>query len=175
MQALLWPSVISEVARDHGNVRGFSFFQLFWFAEVLENSELQDRPQNIHYRPHNDREQCVVYFTVICAGYGLLLKQCTFSAGVMYALWVSLDRPEDPFWWVYNIYSPHGLTLHAIYTVYIILTICTVHIVYKVYKDYTVYTALPTITVACSSSSVRLHRRRKFDDISSFVSKQRQN
>jgi hypothetical protein len=38
--------------------------------------------------------------TFFCAGYGLLLKQCTFSAGVMYALWVSLDRPEDPFWWV---------------------------------------------------------------------------
>jgi len=42
---------------------------------------------------------------LLCAGYGLLLKQCTFSAGVMYALWVSLDRPEDPFWWVYIIYT----------------------------------------------------------------------
>ena len=30
-------------------------------------------------------------------GYGLLLEQCTFSAGVMYALWVSLERSVDPF------------------------------------------------------------------------------
>ena len=30
-------------------------------------------------------------------GYGLLLQQCTFSAGVMYALWCSMERPQDPF------------------------------------------------------------------------------
>lgn len=30
-------------------------------------------------------------------GYGLLLRQCTFSAAVMYAMWVSMERPEDPF------------------------------------------------------------------------------
>ena len=30
-------------------------------------------------------------------GYGLLLQQCTFSAGVMYALWCSMERRQDPF------------------------------------------------------------------------------
>jgi len=30
-------------------------------------------------------------------GYGLLLQQCTFSAGVMYALWCSMERSQDPF------------------------------------------------------------------------------
>ncbi|XP_023326537.1 uncharacterized protein LOC111699967 [Eurytemora carolleeae] len=30
-------------------------------------------------------------------GYGLLLEQCTFSAGIMYSLWVSLERSVDPF------------------------------------------------------------------------------
>eukprot|EP00092_Neocalanus_flemingeri_P013687 GFUD01014760.1.p1 GENE.GFUD01014760.1~~GFUD01014760.1.p1 ORF type:complete len:1163 (-),score=280.67 GFUD01014760.1:114-3602(-) len=30
-------------------------------------------------------------------GYGLLLQQCTFSAGVMYALWTSLEHEQDPF------------------------------------------------------------------------------
>jgi len=31
------------------------------------------------------------------SGYGLILRQCNFSAGIMYALWASLERPEDPF------------------------------------------------------------------------------
>ena len=30
-------------------------------------------------------------------GYGLLLQQCTFSAGIMYALWTSLEHEQDPF------------------------------------------------------------------------------
>jgi len=30
-------------------------------------------------------------------GYGLLLQQCTFSAGVMYALWCSMEHRQDPF------------------------------------------------------------------------------
>jgi len=30
-------------------------------------------------------------------GYGLLLQQCTFSAGIMYAMWVSMEHPQDPF------------------------------------------------------------------------------
>jgi hypothetical protein len=30
-------------------------------------------------------------------GYGLLLQQCTFSAGIMYALWVSLERSGNHF------------------------------------------------------------------------------
>jgi len=30
-------------------------------------------------------------------GYGLLLQQCNFSAGVMYALWCSMERRQDPF------------------------------------------------------------------------------
>eukprot|EP00092_Neocalanus_flemingeri_P000078 GFUD01000080.1.p1 GENE.GFUD01000080.1~~GFUD01000080.1.p1 ORF type:complete len:1171 (-),score=266.56 GFUD01000080.1:163-3675(-) len=30
-------------------------------------------------------------------GYGLLLQQSTFSAGVMYALWCSMERRQDPF------------------------------------------------------------------------------
>lgn len=32
-----------------------------------------------------------------CDGYGLLLRQSTFSAGIMYAMWVSLGRSSDPF------------------------------------------------------------------------------
>jgi len=32
-----------------------------------------------------------------CDGYGLLLRQSNFSAGVMYAMWVSLGRSRDPF------------------------------------------------------------------------------
>ena len=31
------------------------------------------------------------------SGYGFLLRQCSFSAGVMYAVWASMERPEDPF------------------------------------------------------------------------------
>ena len=30
-------------------------------------------------------------------GYGLLLRQSSFSASVMYAMWVSLGRSRDPF------------------------------------------------------------------------------
>ena len=30
-------------------------------------------------------------------GYGLLLRQSNFSAGVMYTLWISLGRERDPF------------------------------------------------------------------------------
>lgn len=30
-------------------------------------------------------------------GYGLLLQQCSFSAGVMYATWCSMEYPQDPF------------------------------------------------------------------------------
>ena len=30
-------------------------------------------------------------------GYGLLLRQCTFSAGIMYALWSSIGTDRDPF------------------------------------------------------------------------------
>ena len=32
-----------------------------------------------------------------CNGYGLLLRQSTFSASVMYAMWVSMGRSRDPF------------------------------------------------------------------------------
>jgi len=32
-----------------------------------------------------------------CDGYGLLLRQSSFSAGVMYAMWVSMSRSKDPF------------------------------------------------------------------------------
>merc|ERR1719474_1562899 len=32
-----------------------------------------------------------------CDGYGLLLRQSSFSAGVMYAMWVSMARSKDPF------------------------------------------------------------------------------
>ena len=32
-----------------------------------------------------------------CGGYGLLLRQSTFSASVMYAMFVSLGRERDPF------------------------------------------------------------------------------
>ena len=32
-----------------------------------------------------------------CDGYGLLLRQSSFSAGVMYAMWVSMGRSRDPF------------------------------------------------------------------------------
>ena len=32
-----------------------------------------------------------------CDGYGLLLRQSSFSASVMYAMWVSLGRSRDPF------------------------------------------------------------------------------
>ena len=32
-----------------------------------------------------------------CDGYGLLLKQSNFSAGVMYAMWISMERSKDPF------------------------------------------------------------------------------
>ena len=30
-------------------------------------------------------------------GYGLLLRQSNFSAGVMYTMWISLGRERDPF------------------------------------------------------------------------------
>ena len=30
-------------------------------------------------------------------GYGLLLRQSSFSASVMYAMWVSMGRSRDPF------------------------------------------------------------------------------
>jgi len=30
-------------------------------------------------------------------GYGFLLRQCSFSGGIMYAVWASMERPEDPF------------------------------------------------------------------------------
>ena len=30
-------------------------------------------------------------------GYGLLLEQCSFSAGIMYAMWLSMEHPQDPF------------------------------------------------------------------------------
>jgi hypothetical protein len=81
-----------------GNVGGSSFFH-FHFIQI---KHYQYTEVNSHIK--GDITSMPGLF-LLCAGYGLLLKQCTFSAGVMYALWVSLDRPEDPFWWVYIIYT----------------------------------------------------------------------